>query len=359
MSQLKSLALRLPYPMLNAGRRVRGHLRVVRARRAAQGRIPMTFEHALEAAKRGLLDAAQDVHWLDGHADAAGAHAQGQARWARAFGQYRQAGAQPALKLLWADGPSPGNFGDWLSPYLLHRLSGRAIELVDDYRAPALPHWVAVGSLAPAIGAHAHVLGAGAAHEGARMHRHATYHSVRGPHTATALRRSGGPSVDRFGDLGFILSRLYTPRPVRLDAQVLLVRHMNHRHLPLALPEGVVELSIEAAAAADIERFIDILCAAPLVVTSAMHCFIACQSYGVPCALVNFAQDRRAVYGDGTKYLDAMAGVGLTPRLPTLLPAHFDLRTAGSLVSGERVAASVIDEIHHHARQVLRAQTQG
>lgn len=356
MSQLKSLALQLPYPVLNAGRRVRGSMRTVGARQAVQGRIPMSFEHALEAAKRGWLPPVQAEQWLDQHAEAIGA--QRHARWAQAFGAYRHAGApgQAALKLLWADGPSPGNFGDWLSPYLLHRLTGRGIELVDDYRSPAVPHWVAVGSLAPAVGAQSQVLGAGAAHEGTRMHRGATYHSVRGPHTAAALRRSGGPTVERFGDLGFILSRLYTPKPVRLDAQLLLVRHMNHRHLPLSLPDGVVELSIEAAAPADIERFIDILCAAPLVVTSAMHCYIACQSYGVPCALVNFDQGSRAVYGDGTKYLDAMAGVGLTPRLPTLIPLDFDLRTAASLVSGDRVGADVLDDIHAHASQVLCAR---
>ncbi|RYF81326.1 MAG: hypothetical protein EOO29_10840 [Comamonadaceae bacterium] len=359
MSQLKSLALQLPYPVLNAGRRIRGDLRASRARRAVQGRIPMSFEHALEAAKRGWLPPTQAEQWLDRHAEAAGA--QRHARWAQAFGAYRNAGesGQAPLRLLWADGPSPGNFGDWLSPYLLHKLTGRGIELVDDYHSPAVPHWVGVGSLAPAVGAQSHVLGAGAAHEDTRMHRGATYHSVRGPHTAAALRRSGGPAVDRFGDLGFILARLYTPQPVHLDAQVLLVRHMNHRRLPLVLADGVAELSIEAAAPGDIERFIDTLCAAPLVVTSAMHCYIACQSYGVPCALVNFDEGSRAVYGDGTKYLDAMAGVGLTPRLPTLIPLDFDLRAAASLVSGDRVAGSVVDDIHEHARQVLRAHGQG
>ncbi|MCY1250085.1 hypothetical protein D9M72_636780 [compost metagenome] len=84
-----------------------------------------------------------------------------------------------------------------------------------------------------------------------------------------------------------------------------------------------------------------------------MHCFIACQSYGIPCALVNFDADAYAVYGDGTKYLDAMEGAGVKPQAPLLISFDFDYRNFESIVYEDQISAKTMDEIERHARAAL------
>jgi len=159
--------------------------------------------------------------------------------------------------------------------------------------------------------------------------------------------------VDQFGDLGFILSKLYRPKKREMDAEVLLVRHMNHATPAMKLSSGVLELSIRAAGPDDIENFVDALFSVGKVVTSAMHCFIVCQSYGIPCALVNFTELSNAVYGDGMKYADTMAGAGLRERVPAMVSLDSDFRNIDSIIFDDFVSDRAIAEIEEHARASL------
>lgn len=350
MSKLKSLALKLPYPLLNYGRLIRGEIRKRNSCIAVKG-ANYSFGDAIEGLKRGYLS---EQTIIERFAEGCLGPEGGMLRWAAAFNSYRSIEkSKRKIDLLWADGPAPGNFGDWLSPYVIGKLAGRGVELVDDYKPPSHKHIVAIGSLAPAINRWAHVLGAGAASVNSNMNPLAEYHSVRGPYTARVLKKSGGKSVNQFGDLGYVISKLYTPKFRKIDAEVLLVRHMNHASQPIVLAEGVAELSIEAASPEDIENFIDTIFSVGKVVTSAMHCFIVCQSYGIPCALVNFDSNPHAVYGDGIKYLDAMAGVGLPAKSPILIPFDFDYRRSDSIIYEGNIGSAIIEEVKNHAQVVI------
>ncbi|GGA41164.1 hypothetical protein GCM10011499_08450 [Pelagibacterium lentulum] len=46
--------------------------------------------------------------------------------------------------LLWWDTPAPGNFGDWLLPYVVGKVSGRPIHYVKSDHANAQPHYIGV-----------------------------------------------------------------------------------------------------------------------------------------------------------------------------------------------------------------------
>ena len=353
---LKSQLLkRCPYRLINLSRKVRGNIRLTQGALVKFG-IQPNAANVSEAIKRGFISVATYSAWAPaGRIEHLTASELG---WAPAFEFYRaDTNQKKSIDLLWTDGPKPGNFGDWLSPYVIHKLTSRSIRLVDDYRLGGTKHLVAVGSLAPAVTKNSQVIGAGAARQDSKMNTSAKYYSVRGPHTASILRQQGGPNVDAFGDLGFLLKKLYTPQKISLAADTLLVRHLNHKHLPIKLPAGMMELSIEAASPIDIENFVDTLYSAKKVVTTAMHCYIACQSYGIPCALVTFKGVEDAVYGDGIKYLDAMGGVGLPERYPLRISPN-DLHACDSLIFDSFVKSEVLDEIERYARQSLTSYFQ-
>lgn len=267
---------------------------------------------------------------------------------ASTFAQYRRADSPTdPITLAWWPRPFPGNFGDWLSPYIVSEMSGRGIVYKTPSARLADPHLVAVGSIGRFALPSSVVVGTGISDADTELAPTATYLSVRGPITAEALRRSGGPRVDSFGDPGALISRLLpVSRASGTNGKVALVRHFKHAELPLILPEGVDELSVLAGSPADIEKFVVSLAAYDSVVTSAMHVLIACQSYGIPCALITFMGSEDAVHGTGIKYTDYARGIGMDTEL-TPVPVGFDLRNEdfASITTDITTPAEKLDEI--------------
>ena len=244
--------------------------------------------------------------------------------WGIAFSEYLK-GELPPVRLVWAATPMPGNFGDWLSPYIIQKVTGRQIKFVNELYLRKEPHIVSLGSIATCANRHSVVLGAGISSAKDSIAQSARIVSVRGPYTEIATKHCGL----KYGDPGFILSDIYKPKLVDYRTPVhpvVLVRHMNHADLNLDLSEEFDELSINAARPVDIERFIDEINSYELVITSAMHCFIACISYQIDVILVNFEGRFSKIPGDGTKYLDSLSGVNLKEIKPISISSSMDLK---------------------------------
>lgn len=280
-----------------------------------------------------------------------GPHAQGVqggiVRWGRAFAEYRITGdaGKAALRVMWWDTPPPGNFGDWLSPYIFSRVTGRRIEYVQPGLRHRGLHVVGLGSICKHAGPRSIVLGAGINDAHGPVDVRADYRLVRGPRTAMSIRRSGGKSPELFGDPGILMRRLFPLELRPQSGQVALVRHLAHRKLDLQLPENVEEVSINASLPSEVENFLLAMASKEYVITSALHCFIACQSLGIPCGLVTFAGAETAVYGDGTKYLDYLEGTGQPGRLPDILPTDLRKTDLANVISHERVADAILDDV--------------
>ncbi len=270
--------------------------------------------------------------------------------WGLAFGEYNRPDDKGYVSLMWADRPSPGNFGDWLSPYIFAKLTSMPIRFIDPLSRNPSKHFVGIGSLAPSIKKTSIVLGAGTAKIGMKINPHAKYISLRGPYSAEELIKSGGPKVEKFGDLGFICSRLYTPKSEKIPHKKLFVRHVNHLNLDIQIDDGIEELKIYSSSIKSIEEFIDNIYSAEQVITSAMHCFITCQSYNIPCALVNFKKGSNAVWGDGVKYLDCLAGVGLPEIKPYLLENKISIADFDFLNFPKNITDEKINDIYSHAK---------
>jgi hypothetical protein len=323
----------LPFSVLNFLRAQRGFLRVLISQAGPEFLMTDKFK-AIKIKSGGHLTAPF------------------KSEWANAFSAYAQ-GKNPPINLLWVDGPMPGNFGDWLSPYILHSITNQKIVHIPDYSVCRRKHIVGLGSIANKINLYSHVFGAGIAKKSENIDVRAKFHFVRGPHTRNAIIKLGGPNVEIFGDMGFVLSKIYCPLVVEKDIDVLFVRHLIHQNIELVLPENFVEYSINASGSESIKAFIDTLLRAKAVVTSAMHCYIACKSYGVPCALVDFSEAEMPMFGDGIKYQDAMLGAGFKGISPFRLDRNLSFFNFDNIVNDDELSEIFVNDLFEHIKKSI------
>jgi hypothetical protein len=137
------------------------------------------------------------------------------------------------------------------------------------------------------------------------------------------------------------------------NGRTAFVRHHSHRRVPVLLPDGYDELSVHMSHPDEIRTFVETLATYDTVVTSAMHVLVACQSYGIPCALVTFDGATDAVHGSGIKYDDYSRGVGLPPLKPAVVSpdlrrSDIDAVTTQALISDDK-----LDEIEASVQEAL------
>ncbi|MDN4473792.1 polysaccharide pyruvyl transferase family protein [Demequina zhanjiangensis] len=275
---------------------------------------------------------------------------------AEAFAHYslRDSDKQPLLLSWWAK-PFPGNYGDWLSPLVVGNFTDRPVLYRRPQQPTAAPHLFSVGSIGRFITASSIVVGTGMSTEGTLLAPGADYVSVRGPLTAAAVKEAGGPSVESFGDPALALPLIF-PKADRTttNGRTAFIRHFTHRALPVALTEDMDELSVLLSRREDIEQFIATLQQYDRVVTTAMHIFITCNAYGIPCALVDFAEFSQMVHGDGMKYRDYSLGAGLDT---AVVPAHvsIDLRKVDldSVTHDFTVSDAKVNEVADALREAV------
>lgn len=232
-------------------------------------------------------------------------------RAAEGFAHYATTGEGDPLPLAWWPRPFPGNFGDWLSPMIVNHVSGRPLKFVSPTGSATSAHMVGLGSIGRFVKKSSTVVGTGVSTLDVELVPNANWVSVRGPLTAQALRDSGGPAVDRFGDPGVLLRRVVPLTRGKTNGRTALVRHYTHVPVPVSLPDEWDELSVYAGHPDDVKALLATLIQYDRVVTSAMHIMITCHSYGIPCALVTFEGREDAVHGSGMKYEDYALGAGI------------------------------------------------
>jgi hypothetical protein len=87
---------------------------------------------------------------------------------------------------------------------------------------------VALGSIGRFIRSSSVVVGTGVSSLDVELNKKATYVSVRGPHTAGALKAAGGPEVSSYGDPGVVISKIFPLERGKTNGRGVLVRHFSH-----------------------------------------------------------------------------------------------------------------------------------
>jgi hypothetical protein len=227
-------------------------------------------------------------------------------------------------RVWWPKQPYPGNLGDILTPYIVEAVTGIPPRFV-----PPGEGLLMVGSTIGQARAGTVVWGTGTLRRTTRAHPEADYRAVRGPVTRDVVQRSGGRCPAVFGDPALLLPRLHHPRVGR-RFRLGLIRHYAHRDLPLTL-DGVQEIEILRCGREGVEAFLAELLACEAVLSSSLHGLILAHAYGIPALWVTFSHAAKPLSGDGGKFEDYGASVGLE------LGAPLDL-SAFPVLDAERLA---------------------
>jgi len=264
--------------------------------------------------------------------------------------------AKPKKKeilLSWWENPYPGNFGDWLTPFIFNHYTENRIIFQGLTSRTNKSHIVSLGSVGRFIKPNSVVVGTGVSSFKHALNPKADYISVRGPHTAKLLIESGGPEVTSFGDPGVVLSRILPFTRGETNGRIALVRHYTHVQAPVRLPENFDELSVQISHPDDLIAFIEKLNEYDSVVTSAMHVMITCQSYGIPCALVVFKGFEEYVHGTGIKYSDYALGAGVPVMDPLAISPKLDMAEIEPITFTHKVSEAKINEVEAAIRESL------
>jgi hypothetical protein len=275
---------------------------------------------------------------------------------ASSFFHYSSKPSKKKIMLSWWENPFPGNYGDWLTPFIFsHYTESKILFQGLTTRAPG-KHLVSLGSVGRFIKSNSVVVGTGVSSFEHQLNPKAQYISVRGPHTAELLRNSGGPTISNFGDPAIVLSRILPMVRGKKNGRIALIRHYTHLQAPVKLPENFDELSVQISNPKDLINFIHKLNEYDSVVTSAMHVMITCQSYGIPCAMVVFKGFEDYVHGSGIKYSDYSLGAGLPEVNPVAINPKLDISEIRPITFDYQVSQSKIDEVEAAIKQGLEAQ---
>jgi hypothetical protein len=258
------------------------------------------------------------------------------------------------IYLAWWENPYPGNYGDWLTPYIFSHYTQDRIIFQGLTSRAIKKHIVSLGSVGRFIKSNSVVVGTGVSSFKYPLNTKADYVSVRGPHTADLLLKSGGPKVESFGDPGVVLSKILPLTRGATNGRIALVRHHAHLQAPVVLPNNFDELSVLLSHPDDIVSFIKKLNEYDSVVTSAMHVLITCQSYGIPCALVVFKGFEEYVHGDGIKYIDYALGAEVKAISPTPINPKLDWQEINPLIETITVSDSKIAEVEAAIKEGLQ-----
>ena len=263
----------------------------------------------------------------------------------KSFLYYSSKPSSSAINLAWWAKPFPGNFGDWLSPLIVNHYTDKKIIFQSPVRMAIKDHMIGLGSIGRFIKPNSVVVGTGISTDELTLAKSANYVSVRGPVTARVVKESGGPSVESFGDPGVLISRIFPVERNKTNGRVALVRHFTHKPIPLTLESNMDELDIFMSHPDDIKVLVETLNLYDRVVTSAMHIFITCQSYGIPCALVTFEGFEDSVHGNGIKYGDYAQGVGLESISPIPVSLDFLKVDFENLTTDHKISDAKLDEV--------------
>jgi len=223
----------------------------------------------------------------------------------------------PRTFAYWCQIPSRPNFGDGLTPWLITRLTGRAphFRAADDPR----PKLIITGSVLAQAGPAAIVWGAGIMSKDDKIAPGIDIRAVRGPLSRARALDCGANCPPVVGDPALLLPRIYSPTHKRANG-IGLALHFADAPWAGPLVNGGPDLKL-IDIQRPVERVIDDLTACRAVASSSLHAIIAAHAYGVPTLWLRL---RPLPSGDGTKFADYFASVGLEPDLLECPPDRID-----------------------------------
>lgn len=205
------------------------------------------------------------------------------------------------MKFWWYD--NPPNYGDILTPFILQNLNLKFEFAKGRDQADA----IMVGSIAKWAKPGTHVFGSGFIRQDDQVCKNANWHWVRGPLSRQKIMESDGACGTVYGDPAFILPEILDGAsqihdvgivPHHVDFEYAKQNHSDFQIIDLLNP-NVAETT-------------QAITSCRAIISSSLHGLIVAHAYGIPAAWVQFSDK---LHGDGLKFADHFASIGMQPVL--------------------------------------------
>lgn len=223
------------------------------------------------------------------------------------------------------------NFGDLLSPWLIEKMSGRAVEPVfgrvrpvggrellrfhwREFRRKTPPNYVAIGSILSRARANSLVWGAGSfgTEQSCQLNPAARYFAVRGPLSRQLLLNAGADVPPVYGDPALLTPLFFADDVPKTHDIGLVLRWSETSWLKT---EGNDQIKIVDLGSSDVERTLREMLSCRNILSSSLHGLIIADAYGIPNAFLSSNSPK----GGEFKFFDYFASVDKF-RKPLVIP---------------------------------------
>lgn len=207
------------------------------------------------------------------------------------------------VNVWWPKMPTPGNFGDILTPYLIKKMTGYTCNYSPNpFQVPTL---LGIGSIISKTSKLTTVWGSGTISTSSKAHPESVYLAVRGPLTRDLIIEQGGICPDIFGDPALILPKILNISPNPKYELGIIPHYVDYEHARKWYAKDR-RVKIINLLNADPTIPVREMMQCKTVVSSSLHGLIVANAYGIPAAWVKFS-DKLA--GDGIKFQDYFESV--------------------------------------------------
>jgi hypothetical protein len=212
------------------------------------------------------------------------------------------------IKTWWSKGPSPGNFGDILTPFLLKELFNYTCV----YAHKPFPQdtLLGVGSIISHAEGNSVVWGSGMISMGDPLKRDARYLSVRGPVTYEALRSRHIECPPIFGDPALLTPLVFDNPNIKKIYEYGVFAHYVDTELVSKWYADDPNINIINPLNSNPTQVIKQLLQCKRIISSSLHGVIISHAYNIPAVWVKHSNK---LSGDGTKFKDYYESVKLKP----------------------------------------------
>ena len=176
------------------------------------------------------------------------------------------------------------NWGDELNPYLISRISGEQVRLVED---PDVPKYLCVGSTIHLADDNTTVWGAGFINPDHHTVGTPKVLAVRGPKTRHKLTEDGIECPRVFGDPALLLPRFFNPKVTKRYAVGMIPHYIDKGNKWIQklwnFPE-IKKIDIQKP----IEDVVKDILECEKIFSSSLHGIIAADAYGIPAYWIKF-----------------------------------------------------------------------
>lgn len=196
------------------------------------------------------------------------------------------------MKFWWSKSPSPGNFGDILTPYILDYFDIKHRYVSHPKKAEML----CIGSIAKFARKNTIVLGSGTMRRSDRLDPRADWQLVRGPHTRDIVISHGGSCPAMYGDPALLMPLI--TGPIEQTDKIGIVPHYVDYEYVINTYYGRKVINVLNPDPLDCVRQIG---ECDKIISSSLHGIIIAHAYGIPAAWVRFSNK---LSGDDVKFAD-------------------------------------------------------